>query len=299
MVRTRAGCGRCRAGRVSFSAGQGAARENLFSARVGRESCSVNEQFARLKEITRTLREPGGCEWDRAQDEHSLRIFLLEEAYEVIEAIHREDIAGIREELGDLIFIVFFYSRLFEEKGRFSLEDVVDGVADKLLRRHPHVFGENRTTDVKEILKNWERIKAEEKASGPHGHAARPAREAFLPALLRAHKVQEKAARKGFDWNTAADVLPKLREETLEFETAVKNGESAARQEEELGDILFTIVNVMRHLKIDPEMALHRSVDKFQDRYEQMQERSAVEFPGRGFADLSLEQKESLWLKSR
>lgn len=259
----------------------------------------MNEQFARLKEITRTLREPGGCEWDRAQDEHSLRIFLLEEAYEVIEAIHREDIAGIREELGDLIFIVFFYSRLFEEKGRFSLEDVVDGVADKLLRRHPHVFGENRTTDVKEILKNWERIKAEEKASGPHGHAARPAREAFLPALLRAHKVQEKAARKGFDWNTAADVLPKLREETLEFETAVKNGESAARQEEELGDILFTIVNVMRHLKIDPEMALHRSVDKFQDRYEQMQERSAVEFPGRGFADLSLEQKESLWLKSR
>lgn len=259
----------------------------------------MKEQFLRLKEITRTLREPGGCEWDRAQDSESLRIFLLEEAYEVIEAIHRGDTDGIREELGDLIFIVFFYSRLFEEKGQFSLEDVVDGVADKLVRRHPHVFGENRTTDVKEILKNWERIKAEEKAGGPHGKAARVQREGFLPALLRAQKVQEKAARKGFDWEAAEDVLPRLREETQEFEEAVRHGESLARREEELGDILFTIVNVMRHLKIEPEMALHRSVDKFQDRWQKMQEISPSEFPDRPFADLTLEQKESLWLKSK
>lgn len=260
----------------------------------------MEEQFSRLKEITRTLREPGGCEWDRAQDAESLRIFLLEEAYEVIEAIHRGDTAGIREELGDLIFIVFFYSRLFEEKGAFRLEDVVDGVADKLVRRHPHVFGENRTTDVKEILQNWERIKAAEKAaSGPHGKAPRPEREAFLPALLRAQKVQEKAARKGFDWDRAEEVLPKLREETLEFEQAVQNGESLARREEELGDILFTIVNVMRHLKMEPEIALHRSIDKFQDRFQKMQEISPADFPDRSFADLTLAQKESLWLKSR
>lgn len=257
----------------------------------------MEEQFKRLKEITRTLREPGGCEWDRAQDALSLRVFLLEESYEVIEAIHRADASAVREELGDLLFIVFFYARLYEEKGLFSLEDVVDSVADKLVRRHPHVFGENRTTDVKEILKNWERIKAEEKKR--HGEPARPEREAFLPALLRAHKVTEKAARKNFDWQAAEEVLPKLDEEVQEFKEAVRAGESSARREEELGDILFTIVNVMRHLKVDPELSLHRSVDKFQDRFEKMHHLAPLEFGGKSFGDLSPAEKEILWQKSR
>lgn len=246
---------------------------------------SLSEQWARLQDITRTLREPGGCNWDRAQDAESMRVYLLEEAYEVIEAVNRNDPALIREELGDLLFIVFFYSRLFEEKGVFSVQDVMRDVSDKLVRRHPHVFGEQKDYSVQEVLQNWEKIKAKEKSSE---------REAFLPALLRAFKVQEKAARKGFDWENARDVLPHLESEVAEFRQAVADGESSARREEEIGDILFTIVNCLRHLGIHPETALHRSTDKFQDRFARM-----TESAGEGFMDLSLEEKELLWQKSK
>lgn len=247
------------------------------------------DQWQKLAEVTRILREPGGCSWDRAQDERSMRAYLLEESYEVIEAVNRGDIPGIREELGDIMFLVFFYSRLYEEKGDFSLKDVLGDVADKLIRRHPHVFGTNQTNDVAQILSNWEKIKVEEKGKPAPGLP----KEGFLPALMRAYKVQEKAARKGFDWKYLEDVIPALESEVIEFKEAARN-ESAVRQEDELGDILFTIVNCFRHLQIEPEVALHRAIDKFQERFKKMQT-----IAGEGFDDLPLEEKEKLWQKSK
>lgn len=218
-----------------------------------------------------------------------MRAYLLEESYEVIEAVNRGDVAGIREELGDIMFLVFFYSRLYEEKGEFSLQEVLGDVADKLIRRHPHVFGNNQTSDVAQILSNWEKIKIEEKGKPASGLP----RESFLPALMRAYKVQEKAARKGFDWKHLEDVIPALESEVIEFKEAAQT-ESEARQEDELGDILFTIVNCFRHLQIEPEIALHRAIDKFQDRFKKM-----VSLAGEGFDNLPLEEKEKLWQKSK
>ncbi len=228
-----------------------------------------------------------------------MRVFLLEEAYEVVESVNRGDAAAIREELGDLLFLVFFYSRLFEEKGVFSVTDVLTDVSDKLVRRHPHVFGENRTQSVQEILKNWEKIKAEEKSSAASAGSQNPSetssdRESFLPALMRAHKAQEKAARKGFDWEKASDVLPALDAEVKEFKESVAAQEGGQRREEEIGDILFTIVNCLRHLNIHPETALHRSTDKFQDRFKKM-----LSAAGEGFQDLPAEEKEKLWQQSK
>lgn len=218
-----------------------------------------------------------------------MRAYLLEESYEVIEAVNRGDSVGIREELGDIMFLVFFYARLYEEKGDFSLKDILGDVADKLIRRHPHVFGNSQTDDVAQILTNWEKIKVEEKGNVEPGLP----RESFLPALMRAYKVQEKAARKGFDWEHLEDVIPALESEIIEFKEAARN-EGEARQEDELGDILFTIVNCFRHLKIEPEIALHRAIDKFQDRFKKMQT-----IAGDGFDALSLEEKEKLWQKSK
>jgi len=249
---------------------------------------SVESKWQELSDVTRILREPGGCNWDRAQDKETMRVFLLEEAYEVVEAINRGDRDAVREELGDLLFVVFFFSRLYEEEGSFSLEDVLGGVADKLVRRHPHVFGPEGEKDVAAILRNWEKIKKDEKPG------KRMEREGFLPALMRAQKVQEKAARQGFDWNEAEDVLPHLESELDEFKETVRNNDDHARKEDESGDILFTIVNCLRHMQIQPEIALHRSTDKFQDRFAKM-----IESSGETFADLTLEEKESLWKASK
>lgn len=231
--------------------------------------------FDRLKEITAILREPGGCEWDRAQDFHSMKEGLLEEANEVAAAVESGDAENLKEELGDLAFLVLFYCRLAEEKGLFQAEDVYTAIADKLIFRHPHVFGDITSTDSKEILQNWEKLKeSEQRQKGEVPVFG--ANTAHLPALIRADKIQSKASRRGFDWRRGdwASLFSTLRSEMDELEELLQeSGEAADRQrlEEELGDLLFSVVNLGRHLGISSERSLHRSTEKFVDRFRRLQ----------------------------
>ncbi len=278
----------------------------------------LHEALFRLHDITRILREPGGCDWDRAQDLFSMREYLLEEAAEVIDAVNRRDEAGLKEELGDLLFLVFFFARLSEEAGAFHLGDVARGMSTKLVRRHPHVFGDVKVAGVGEIVTNWERIKEAEKAEkagegAERGESPSVLRDTkkFLPALARAYKIQEKVAAVGFDWPDTAGVLAKIREEIGELEAEmaasgspapalteapVSADEAAARRdrlEDEAGDLLFATVNLLRHLKIHPEAALHRSSEKFARRFRAVEAALAVE--GRAPAGASLAEMDRLW----
>ncbi|MBI3396161.1 MAG: nucleoside triphosphate pyrophosphohydrolase [Spirochaetia bacterium] len=255
------------------------------------------EELNRLRETTARLREPGGCDWDRAQDKMSMRPHLLEESYEVIDAVDKGSTEGLREELGDLLFLVFFYARLAEEAGEFTINDVAQGISDKLVRRHPHVFGGAHVDGVKEILSNWEKIKAGEKKDAAHAYE-------FLPELFRAHKLQEKASRQGLDWPDVTGVFDKLREELAELEAEVrksppkgKDAAPAAGIEEELGDLLFTVVNASRHLAVNPEVALRRAVTKFQTRFEYV--RAKAEKEGRPLTERSAEELDDLWNESK
>lgn len=264
----------------------------------------------RLLDITRILREPGGCDWDRAQDLFSMREYLLEEAAEVIDAVNRRDTPGLQEELGDLLFIVFFLARLNEEDGRFTIREVAEGMSEKLIRRHPHVFGDTRVDKVEDIVVNWEKIKEAEQAAKNGGDSAEsnsPKSKSvlkdtkkFLPALSRAYKVQEKVAAVGFDWSDTDGVFAKLREEIDELEAEVrahregKDPEAVQdRLEDEAGDLLFAFVNVMRHLKAHPEAALHRSTEKFARRFRGVEDRLARQ--GATPADSTLAEMDRLW----
>ena len=264
-------------------------------------------ELERLQQITRTLREPGGCEWDREQDYRSMRRYVLEEVHELVHAINTGDIENLVEELGDLLFHVFFFARMGEEEGRFNLEDVARGIADKLVRRHPHVFGEVQVDGVGQILENWEAIKAAEKSQPNAGESAEPVsaipaktgRE--LTALMRAEKIQKKASKVGFDWRDVRGVLEKLHEEIQELSAELAgtndNAPDPERLEDELGDVLFCAVNLARHLKVEPETALSQSNDKFLRRFHCM-ERIAAE-AGQDFAQLSEEQLDQLWNQAK
>ena len=220
----------------------------------------------RLLSIMARLRDPEhGCPWDREQNFRSIAPHTLEEAYEVADAIEREDLAALRDELGDLLFQVAFHARLASERGAFTFDDVVEAICDKLERRHPHVFGDAVVTDVSEQTRAWERIKREERA-------ARGAADALadvpigLPALTRARKLGARAADAGFDWPDADGPRAKIDEELAELDRASRTGD-ASRREAELGDLLFSIVNLARHLRIDPEAALRGANERFARRY--------------------------------
>lgn len=286
-------------------------------------------ELKRLQEITRTLREPGGCEWDREQDYRSMRRYVLEETHELIYAIEQGDFDNLVEELGDLLFHVFFFAQMGEEQDRFTLEDIARGISDKLVRRHPHVFGDVQVTGVGEILKNWDEIKALEK-SGVNSVAVRtsaipPKTGMELPALMRAEKIQKKASRVGFDWrdtSPASDVaaagdpsrrleavLRKVHEEldelTVEMKTLTDSGTSPAeaprdlrtRLEDEMGDVLFSVVNLARHLKIEPETSVNRANEKFLRRFHSMEDLAADQ--GLEFASLSEDQLDDLWNQAK
>jgi MazG family protein len=217
-----------------------------------------------LIDIIAKLRGPGGCPWDREQTHSSLRAGLIEEAYEVVEAINTGDDANLREELGDLLLQSVFHAQIATEEGRFNFDDVARSISEKLIRRHPHVFGADRCADSTEVLRKWDDIKRAEK-----GHIATSALDGIsggLPALMRAEKVQKKAARVGFDWSEAAPVVAKIREELAEVEAELPGG-SSAKIEEEIGDLLFSVVNLARKLKVDGETALQRATDKFATRF--------------------------------
>ena len=214
----------------------------------------------RLRAIVAALRAPGGCPWDREQSHTSLRGGLLEEAYEVVAAIDAADDANLCEELGDLLLQVVFHAQLGAEEGRFDFDAVARGISEKLVRRHPHVFGEAECADSADVLKKWEEIKRAEK--GDVAVSLLDGVSPGLPALLHAEKVQKRVAKVGFDWPDAAPVFDKVREELAELSTA-----ATEEQEEELGDVLFSVVNLARKLKINPETALAAANRKFERRF--------------------------------
>ena len=226
-------------------------------------------QLERLLEIMRRLRGPGGCPWDQKQSSDSIKMYAIEEAYELVEAIESGSVSALEEELGDLLLQVVFHSQMQSEEGRFDFEDVARGISEKLVRRHPHVFGDTPVSDADEVLSNWDAIKKQEKAG--KGESVSDASmlagvPKSLPALLRAHEVQKRAARAGFDWEREKDVLDKLEEELAEVRDAVAaQNERALR--EELGDLLFSGVNICRFFGFNAEELLRENVRKFERRF--------------------------------
>lgn len=242
-----------------------------------------------LVDVMRTLREPGGCPWDREQNHASIRSNMIEEVYEYLEAVDAEDTEGMREELGDILMQIVFHARMAEEAGRFDLQDVIDEVVDKLIRRHPHVFGETKVTGSDEVLVNWEAIKKTEKTERKH---VLDGVTQGLPALLRAYKLQSKAAKVGFDWPDVKGVWEKVQEELAELQEALASGDRAAA-ENELGDVLFALVNYARHQKIEPEVALNGTNNRFAKRFAHVE--SCVEASGKAWQDFSLDELDQFW----
>lgn len=250
--------------------------------------------FNDLVEIVRLLRSPEGCPWDRVQDHHSIRRGLLEEAYEAAEAIDIEDAALLKEELGDVLMQVVFHAGIESDAGRFTIDDVCDGVVKKLLYRHPHVFspeGDGRTPS--EVLISWDELKRREKGQCSTGDALDGVARS-LPGLWRAEKLQAKAAADGFDWRDVYGALDKLDEETAELRQAVESGEGVA---EELGDVLFAAVKVGRFQGIDAEGAVHLTCEKFIQRYQDMEAMALLE--GATLQELTLDELTALWERAK
>ncbi len=252
------------------------------------------ESFDRLADIMAQLRAPAGCPWDRAQTHDSLRAYLIEESAEVLDAIAQNDSRALCEELGDLLLQVVFHAQLAGEAGDFSLDDVCRGINEKLVRRHPHIFGEVLAENAEAVKANWEAIKSEEKAArGETRTSILDGVPASLPALAQALKISKKAARVGFEWPAEAGVWDKAREEMRELEAARDEGESSERQAEELGDLLFTVVNIARWRKVDPELALRDVNLKFKARFEKMETQAREQ--GASLDKLSPDEWEALW----
>ena len=257
---------------------------------------TAGARFERLVEIMRTLRSPGGCAWDREQTVASLRPFVLEEAYEVVEAMDRNDRASLCEELGDLLLEAVFVAQICAEDGDFTITDAADAVTAKLIRRHPHVFGEGAGAgDLSpvEVKRQWERIKREERADAPADRATLlDGIPEALPSLLRASRIGARAANVGFDWDEAEQVIDKADEEIAELRDAIAAG-SPAPIEEEIGDLLFTIANAARKLRVDPESALRTANAKFTRRFRAVEQR--LEDRGCTVHDASPDELEREW----
>lgn len=268
--------------------------EGLNASPLPEQDARAAKAFAVLVNIMAKLRDPrDGCPWDIAQTFETIAPYTIEEAYEVTEAIAEGDRPALCEELGDLALQVVYHARMAEEEGAFSIADVLDAINSKMIRRHPHVFGDAVVRSAEEQTRAWEELKARERAAkataGQARHSALDGVASALPALLRAQKIQSRAARVGFDWKTADDVVPKIHEEVEEIREAVGTGD-ADRIEDEVGDLLFAAVNLARKLGVDAEGALRRATAKFESRFRAMEETA-----GDAFAGLDLDAKEALW----
>lgn len=252
-----------------------------------------SEPLARLRAIVGVLRSPQGCPWDREQTHESLRAGLLEEACEAIDAITRADDANMREELGDLLLQVVFHADLAAERGAFTLDDAAQHICDKLVRRHPHVFGDVDAADTNAVLRQWEQIKLEEKGENASVMDGIPR---ALPALVRAANVQKKASRVGFDWPDASGVIDKFREEVAELSAEMAGGD-AKRLEHEIGDILFTAVNMARKLGVEPELALEHANQRFIARFRHMEQ--SIASSGRKLESLTPDELDKLWEQAK
>ena len=245
----------------------------------------------RLRQVVASLRDPEeGCPWDLKQDHMTLRRYLVEESYELLEAIEANNDALMREELGDVLLQVAFHAQLADERGAFTLEDVIDGIADKMVERHPHVFGDETARDADQVLENWERAKQKK------GKRVLDGVPAHLPALHRAHRLTKKAATVGFDWPDPPSVFGKIREELDELEEAVATG-SRDRIEDELGDLIFALANLGRKLDIPPEDALRRTLSKFERRFRHVEDRLAEQ--GRKPHEATLDEMDELWREAK
>jgi tetrapyrrole methylase family protein / MazG family protein len=246
-----------------------------------------------IANVIATLRSPEGCPWDRKQTHESLRRYLIEEAYEFLEAVHDGDEEAMADELGDILLQVMLHAQIASEEGTFDIFEVISRLNDKMVRRHPHVFGEAQADTAEEVKANWEQIKAKER----EGEAELPSvlgqvNEA-LPALLLAYQQQKKAAKVGFDWEQMDEVFDKVREELDELGRA----ETATEREEELGDLLFALVNLSRFLKVDPELALIKSCQKFARRFRYIEER--VRSQNRAWPDVALAEMDAWWNEAK
>ena len=249
----------------------------------------------------RTLRSPGGCPWDREQTLSSLRPFVLEETYEVLDAIDRGDHAGLRDEIGDLLFEAVFLAQLCAEEGHFTIADALDAITEKLMRRHPHVFGDVASQgrggstgplSASQVLERWEQLKAQERSHSSHRRTLLGGIAPTLPALLRAYEIGSRVASVGFDWDRTRDVVGKIQEEAAELRHAIDNGDQE-QADVEMGDLLFTVANLSRKLGIEPENALRRANHKFAKRFAELERRLAER--GTSVHEVSREELEAEW----
>ena len=246
-----------------------------------------------LETIVALLRAPGGCPWDAEQTHESIRRNFLEEAYEVAEAIDEGSPTHLKEELGDVLLQVVFHAQMEKEAGRFTLDDVADGICKKLIYRHPHVFGQTQVDGTAQVLENWEQLKRREKGQASHTDALKAVARS-LPALWRAEKVQAKARKAGFDWDDVSGPLDKLSEELEELKTALRDGTNVA---EELGDLLFAAVNLSRFVKLDCEEVLSAATDKFIARFAQVEQLARTQ--DKPMEEMSLAELDKLWEQAK
>lgn len=248
----------------------------------------MKKNFDDLVELSRYLRSPEGCPWDREQSLDTVTPYIIEEAYETVQAIELKDKDEIIEELGDLFFQVIFASQIASDEGEFDINEVIDRLHNKLVRRHPHVFGDEKAKDAEEAIKTWHKQKLKEK-SRKRRLLEIPR---TMPSLMRAHRVGEKASQVGFDWKNAQEVLPKVKEELAELEAEIDSNNKAGI-EKEWGDLVFSIVNLGRHLKLDSEKTTHRAIDGFIERFSKVEDKASEQ--GKELSDLTINEMDELW----
>lgn len=264
----------------------------------------MSQTFDELVAVMQRLRAPGGCPWDHEQTYASLSQYLLEEAYETFDAIQEADATGdttnLREELGDLLLQVVFHSTIGAERGDFTIDDVSAGVTQKLILRHPHVFGDKKLTGAQDVLDNWDQLKADERAASGKIEKTRDSIldevPVHFPGLLEGLKVTKKAAKVGFDWENKEQIFAKIDEETAELRSAIDSGDTE-NIAEEIGDLLFAVVNLARHLDVEPETALKKTNRKFRRRFKFIEEQLKLE--GKALEDSTLEEMDALWNKAK
>jgi len=263
---------------------------------MGKKSCQAETGLKRLLEIIQMLRSPEGCLWDKKQKKEDIAKYLLEETHELIDAVDSGSPNALKEEMGDLLFQIIFLASISEEAGEFNISDVMEYVAEKMIRRHPHVFGDTKVKDIEQIKTNWENIKKHmenrnEDSSGLFDRIPRS-----LPSLERAQKVTEKASRVGFDWGKTEEVLDKIEEELTEFKASLKTNDINLIREE-IGDLLFSLVNLCRFVNVNAENALSSSLAKFIDRFSYIQEKLTER--GKDLTEASLREMDDLWNESK
>ncbi|MEM6822501.1 MAG: nucleoside triphosphate pyrophosphohydrolase [Verrucomicrobiota bacterium] len=251
------------------------------------------ESIDELRSIVAKLRSPEGCPWDQEQTHESIRSQLLEECYEVLEAIDEKDDSMLCEELGDVLLHIVFHAQLAEERNAFELDQVIGKICEKLIRRHPHVFGNDSCTDANEVLQKWDELKKKEK---PERESTLDGVPPNLPALMQAQEIQKKASKVGFDWSDPKDVIKKAREELSELESAIESSVSDDIREE-LGDVLFSFVNLARHLKVDAEQACRDTNRKFNNRFRYVEKQ--IKQQGKLMSEASLEEMEAFWQEAK